>query len=79
MNTSTASNIVLVTCEMQRDCPNPVSHIGNKGYVYCQEHAVTRRAAGHERCRKMRPWEIALLKSGKPLPSYEPRSKSQTP
>jgi hypothetical protein len=58
------------TCDMKRDCPNPVTHIGERGFVYCAEHAPARK--GWERCRQMRPWELKLIESGTPLPSYEP-------
>jgi hypothetical protein len=61
-----------VKCDMKKDCTRPVTHIGHKGYIYCAECAVTRRAGGHERCRKMKAWEVALIHEGKPLPSYEP-------
>jgi hypothetical protein len=62
-------------CGMVSGCTHPVTHIGDKGFVYCAEHAALRRADGRERCRKMRKWELRLLRSGQPLPSYEPRPK----
>lgn len=65
MNTLAAENTVKVTCDMKHDCSNPVTHIGEKGYAYCAEHASLRR--GYERCRRMRQWEINLLNSGKQL------------
>jgi uncharacterized protein len=58
------------TCDMKRDCPNPVTHIGEKGFIYCAEHAPGRKRWEH--CRQMRPWELKLIDSGTPLPSYEP-------
>lgn len=60
------------SCQMRADCVAPVTHIGSKGYVYCTECAVQRRASGYERCRKMRAWELALVRQRIPLPSYEP-------
>ena len=57
-------------CEMKHDCCNLVTHIGEKGYIYCVEHALARRQSGYERTRKMRPWEVRLIASGQPLPSY---------
>lgn len=60
-------------CDMTSDCKHAVSHIGEKGFAYCAEHASHRK--GWERCRKMRKWEIDLLKQGKPLPSYKPGPK----
>jgi hypothetical protein len=60
-------------CEMVKDCPNPVTHIGSKGYVYCTLHAPERK--GWEGTRKMRKWEIELLKNGQAVPSYKPMSR----
>lgn len=54
---------------------NTVTHIGEKGYVYCAECAILRRQSQAERVRKMRAWELKLLAAGKPLPSYEPIRK----
>lgn len=73
MSNTSEQESVVVTCDMRRECTNPITHIGVKGYAYCTEHAGWRR--GVERCRRMRQWEIALLKQGKALPSYEPRPK----
>lgn len=61
------------TCDMTKDCPNRVTHIGEKGYVYCAACAPLRR--GQERTRRMRPWELRLLAAGHPLPSYTPIPK----
>jgi hypothetical protein len=65
----------LPSCDMEKDCVSPVTHIGEKGYVYCAGHVGDRR--GVERCRKMRAWEVKLLAEGKPLPSYKPIAKSK--
>lgn len=62
-----------VQCEMRANCPNEVTHIGSKGYVYCAACAPDRQ--GIERTRKMRPWELKLIQAGKPLPTYKPISK----
>jgi hypothetical protein len=61
------------TCDMVKGCTNPVTHIGEKGYVYCAEHVGDRK--GVERCRKMRMWELDRVNAGKQLPSYTPRPK----
>lgn len=66
---------LIPSCDMKKDCSNPVTHIGEKGYAYCTAHAVTRRQSGYERTRKMRAWELKLLREGKPLPSYKPIPK----
>lgn len=67
------SSGTLPTCDMARDCTTPVTHIGEKGYVYCPEHAAQRR--GWEGARRMVAWELDLLREGKPLPSYRPIPK----
>jgi hypothetical protein len=65
----------MATCEMGRGCTNTVTHIGEKGYIYCADHAKDRRHYVGEHCRKMRPWELKLIATGKPLPSYTPIRK----
>lgn len=59
-------------CEMSNDCTADVTHIGNKGYVYCTGHAVSRRESGYESTRKMRAWELRWVRNDRPLPSYKP-------
>jgi hypothetical protein len=54
-----------LSCEMEKDCAATVTHVGEKGYVYCKEHVDRRR--GIERCRRLRKWEIALLTQGTPI------------
>lgn len=58
------------TCEMERDCTSEVTHIGDKGYIYCESHAARRRSGGRERCRKMTPAEVQLIKDGKTIKKY---------
>lgn len=55
---------------MLENCPNPVTHIGSKGYVYCASCAVDRRASGYERTRRMRSSELKLVRAGQPLAKY---------
>lgn len=66
-------------CEMKDDCKNDVTHIGEKGWIYCTDHATSRRASGYERTREMRAWERRWIRQGKVLPSYtagpEPKDK----
>lgn len=57
-----------LVCDMIVACPNPVTHIGDKGYVYCTGHAPDRK--GWERVRKLRPHELNRLKRGEPLKKY---------
>lgn len=61
------------TCDMRKDCLNPVTHIGEKGYVYCAEHAPDRR--GIEAVRRMRVWELKVVLGGGQLTSYRPIPK----
>lgn len=65
-----------LTCDMEKDCPSPVTMIEEKGYCYCSEHGRARRDWGR-RCRKLRPWEVRLLQAGGALPSYRPMPKSK--
>lgn len=58
------------TCDMEKDCPYTPTHIGSKGYIYCADHALTRRQSGYERTRRMRPWELRWIAEGKVLPTY---------
>jgi hypothetical protein len=60
----------MATCDMVEGCADPVTHIGNKGYVYCAKHAAERRATGYERTRAMRLWEKKLIAAGEPIPKY---------
>lgn len=55
-------------CDMVNGCPNPVTHIGEKGYVYCAEHVGRRR--GIEHC--------ARIAAGKPLMSYRPITQAES-
>ena len=60
-----------------QDAPNPVTHLGSKGWVYCQPCAERRRASGYERARKMTDWELDAVQSGAPLHSYKPVTKAE--
>lgn len=69
-----------VTCDGWCKNANPVTHIGSKGYAYCESCAKTRNEDRNtsETCRRMRKWELNLLKSSQPLQSYKrvPRPKA---
>lgn len=65
----------MATCDMVAGCANPVTHIGEKGYVYCKTCAPHR--AGWERVRRMSAWELRLIEAGEPLPSYKPITLSE--
>jgi hypothetical protein len=59
-------------CEMKDDCKAPVTHVEEKGYIYCTEHAIQRRTGVGWRNRKLRPWELRMLRAGGQVPSYKP-------
>jgi hypothetical protein len=55
-----------LTCDMERSCTRPVTHIDHKGFVYCTPHGEQRRTNGTP-CRKLRPGEIEKLESGQTI------------
>ena len=58
-------------CEMEDECSNVVTHIEDKGYIYCAEHARERRMSGFGgRCRKMRPHELRRVQAGLQIKKY---------
>lgn len=58
------------SCNMGRGCAEPVTHIGDGGWVYCTTHAIERRSCGWERTRKMAAWELRAVLRGEALLSY---------
>lgn len=57
------------TCGMRTGCLRPVTHIDEKGYVYCAEHGEQRHGSGI-RCRKLKPWELNRILRGEALRKY---------
>jgi hypothetical protein len=55
-------------CDMKKECEATVSHIDNKGFVYCEGHGIQRRY--FVPCRKPRPAEVKKLEGGVPLKEY---------
>lgn len=55
-------------CDMKLDCGASVTHIDEKGWVYCAQHGAIRKYT--MRCRQLKPKELATLKSGILLISY---------
>lgn len=51
-----------LTCDMRRECPATVTHIDDKGWVYCAGHGTARRTT--RPCREMTTSEIATLEAG---------------
>ena len=59
----------VLKCDMKAECTEAVTHIDNKGFVYCHAHGVQRK--GYRPCRLLTSKERKQLESGAPLPSYE--------
>jgi hypothetical protein len=57
-----------VTCDQVASCTAPVTHLDNKGYVYCTAHGLDRRA--WRPCRKLRAHELRRLERGEALGRY---------
>lgn len=62
----------MIQCEMRDECTGTVTHIGSKGYIYCEHHAGVRKSSQYESARKLRPWELRWIGEGKTLPTYKP-------
>lgn len=54
-------------CDMEQECLDPVTHLDEKGYVYCTKHGVQRSNWSSIRCRKLRPAEVKMLGRGKQI------------
>ena len=63
-------------CEMKRDCKQAVTHIDDKGFIYCHAHGVQRK--GFRPCRQLTPKELGQLKGGMPLASYNPLTRDES-
>lgn len=59
---------VTLRCDMTHECTEPVTHVDNKGYIYCTAHGISRRDV--RPCRKLRPHELNRLRKGQPLTRY---------
>ncbi len=66
-------NIAPICCDMEHGCKETVTHIDNKGFVYCAKHGVERKA--WRPCRKLRAFEVQRLLIGKTI-SYERKTKA---
>ncbi len=52
----------ILSCTMESDCAASVTHIDNKGFVYCRDHGVQRKH--HTPCRKLTRAEYKRLGAG---------------
>lgn len=56
-------------CDMTKECLGAVTHIDSKGYCYCAKHGEQRKSSGN-RCRKLKPAELAKLAKGETISRY---------
>lgn len=57
-------------CDMDHEhCEEEPTMIEDKGYIYCANHGLERRAYGH-RVRKLRPHELNRIRRGEQVKSY---------
>lgn len=66
-------NVVTVKCDGSgghwgEGSPGGITHLDQKGYVYCSGHGARRKQ--HRACRKLRPWELKRILAGKLLAHY---------
>ncbi len=55
----------MLQCDMEKNCMEPVTHIDNRGFVYCTKHGERRKR--DTPCRKLRPSEFKKLVQGVPI------------
>lgn len=55
----------VLKCDMLVACKAPVTHVDNKGYVYCASHGEHRKLSVP--CRALRPNEITKLTNGQTI------------
>lgn len=53
-------------CDMIEGCEVQITHVDNKGYLYCAHHGAQRKTGGIP-TRKLRPIEIRRLESGQTI------------
>lgn len=58
-------------CEMSRECSARVTHLGEKGFIYCEPHARQRTRAVGERTRALSSDELATLHAGGRVERFE--------
>ena len=59
----------VLTCDMVKGCVAPVTHIDNKGFLYCTKHGLDRRYS-YVPCRKLRQHEVNRLLRGEQVQRY---------
>lgn len=58
----------VLACGMTEGCLSDVTHIDNRGFLYCTFHGLQRRA--DTPCRKLRPHELNRLRKGEAIGRY---------
>jgi len=59
----------IIKCQMIENCIEEVTHIDQRGFIYCACHGYTRRVSGTP-CRKMTKKELKFINAGQPLEKY---------
>lgn len=62
-----------LACAMDA-CAAAVTHIDDRGFVYCDAHGIVRQR--HGRCRKLTPGEGAALRRGETIRYERARRRS---
>lgn len=62
------SRHIMPWCDGMRYCEQPVTHLDDKGYVYCTNHGTQR--AQHRACRAMTDVEIERLAHGQQIERF---------
>lgn len=57
--------MMMLKCDMTLECVEPVTHIDEKGFVYCNHHGINRKNV--RRCRKLAQWELRRLWRGEQI------------
>lgn len=55
-------------CDMTKECPEEVTHIDEKGFLYCARHGYQRKNV--MRCRKLRPAELKRILENQPIKKF---------
>lgn len=58
-----------LTCDMQESCESEITHVDNKGWLYCDHHGAQRNRSTP--CRKLQAGEITRLENGQTI-SWRP-------
>jgi hypothetical protein len=62
---SSGRSSVFLRCDQTASCEGDVTHIDDKGWLYCTPHGEGRRSV--RPCRRMTEAEIATLTAGKTI------------